>query len=130
MIAILPDSQTAPAAPAAPAAAAGCGGCLHSDQGAPVCRASQALPCAATELVGPQDELRRLLVALGRRLGFAPEAPEQAGVMALRLAPGEVELRLALPARCSGDGAAQADAAFQTLRGLLPDTDIYVTHAG
>lgn len=94
-----------------------------------MCQHRQALPCAATELVGPQDELRRLLVALGQRLGFAPEAPEQAGVLALRLSPGEVELRLALPARCSGEGAAQAEAAFQALRGLLPDTDIYVTQA-
>lgn len=109
---------------------AGCGGCLHSAQNTPVCRASVALPCAATQLVGPQDELRRVLTGLGRRLGFAPEAPEQAGVLALTLSPGEAELRLAGSGRCAGTGAAQAEAAFQALRSLLPDTDIYVTHAG
>jgi hypothetical protein len=35
-----------------------------------------------------------------------------------------VELRLAVPTDCGG--ALLADTAFQTLRGLLPDTDIYV----
>jgi hypothetical protein len=37
-----------------------------------------------------------------------------------------VELQLAVDPRCGG--AELADAAFQTLRRLLPDTDIYVTH--
>ena len=41
--------------------------------------------------------------------------------------PGEVDLRLAV-ARCHG-GAALCDSAFQTLRSLLPDTDIYVIPA-
>ena len=46
----------------------------------------------------------------------------------LRVLPGEVELQLALSRRCGGNDLAER--AFQTLRSLLPDTDIYVTPAG
>jgi hypothetical protein len=106
---------------------AGCGGCGHGD-GLAACRMPTGQPCPPAELIGPQEDLQRVLLALGKRLGFAPQAPEQAGVRALRLAPGEAELQLALPAHCAG--IEMAETAFDTLRRLLPDTDIYVTRAG
>ena len=119
--------QPLDAATAAPGAKApsGCGACLHGDA-APVCRSVLGEPCAAATLSGPAPELQRLLQALAPRLGFAPGAPEQAGVCGLHVQPGEVELQLALPA--CGEGARLAETAFDTLRGLLPNTDIYVTH--
>ncbi len=93
---------------------------------ATTCGSPADMACNHTELAGPSDELTRVLGALGRRLGFQPEAPERAGVRALRITPDEVELQLAWPARCGG--AEFAETAFDTLRGLLPDTDIYITH--
>ena len=108
------------AAGAAPA----CGGCLHGDTGQPVCRAMVGETCEAPQFSGPADELARLLKALTPVLGPA----ETSGlVRALHVQDGEVELQLALRADCGG--AALADGAFQTLRGLLPDTDIYVLPA-
>jgi len=81
---------------------------------------------AAPQLSGPADEVQRLLGALGRQLGYPADG---AGlVRVLRVQPGEVDLQLAV-AHCHG-GAALCDSAFQTLRGLLPDTDIYVSPAG
>lgn len=106
------------------APAAGCGGCLHDATRGPVCRSLRGEPCAAPTLSGPADELARLLTALTPVLG----APESSGlVRSLVVQDGEVELRLALPADCGG--AALADSAFQALRGVLPDTDIYVLPA-
>jgi hypothetical protein len=99
-----------------------CGGCLHDTARGTVCRATVDQPCHAPQLSGPPDQLARLMAALATQLGCAPDG---AGlVRSLRLQPGEVELRLAVPAHCAG--AELTDTAFQTLRGLLPDTDIYV----
>jgi hypothetical protein len=108
---------------ASPAAGApACGACLHDTGRGPVCRAMADQPCQAPQLSGPADQLARLMAALTTQLGCAPDG---AGlVRSLRLQPGEVELRLAVPAHCAG--AELTDTAFQTLRGLLPDTDIYV----
>lgn len=106
--------------------APGCGGCSHG-AGLAACHIPPGQPCPPTELSGPSAELQRVLQALAQRLGFAPDAPEKAGVRLLRLAPGEAELQLALPAHCAG--IEFAETAFDTLRGLLPDTDIYVTRA-
>lgn len=106
---------------ASPAAAA-CGGCLHDPARGPVCRVTADEPGHPAQLSGPADQLARLMAALTTQLGCAPDG---AGlVRSLRLLPGEAELRLAVPAHCAG--AVLADTAFQTLRGLLPDTDIYV----
>jgi hypothetical protein len=82
-------------------------------------------PCGDPDLHGPPAEVERLLAALkagndGRLLSEV--------LLSLRVEPGEVELRLSVARRCGG--AKLADSAFQTLRRLLPDTDIYVTHAG
>ena len=103
-------------------AASSCGGCRHDVARLPERRATVDQACPAPQLSGPADELARLMAALVARLGCAADGVGL--VRSLRLQPGEVELRLALPAH--GAGAELTDAAFQTLRGLLPDTDIYV----
>ena len=106
------------------ASASGCGGCLHSSGSGPVCREALGEPCAAPTLTGPADELARLLAALTSVLGTLDSSGL---VRALTVLDGEVELQLALRADCGG--AALADSAFQVLRGMLPDTDIYVMPA-
>ena len=105
--------------------ATGCGACLHSAEDDPVCRVSVGEACAAPELSGPPDALNRLLAALAPLL-----VGTQGGSLlrALHVLPGEVALTLAVHAH--GGGAVLADQAFQTLRALLPDTDIYVNTAG
>jgi hypothetical protein len=98
-----------------------CGSCLDSPAG-PICPPPQ--PCGEPELVGPRAEIERLLAALEAGIDGALLSSV---LLSLRVEPGEVELRLAVPQRCGG--AKLADSAFQTLRRVLPDTDIYVTHA-
>jgi hypothetical protein len=98
-----------------------CGACLDSPAG-PICAPPQ--PCGDPELVGPRAEIERLLVALKAGMDGALLSTV---LLSLRIEPGEVELRLSVPQRCGG--AKLADSAFQTLRRVLPDTDIYVTHA-
>jgi len=104
----------------------GCGDCLHGAGSAPACRALQGEALDPPRLSGPGDELQRLLAGLAPALGFGDG--QGAGIVrALQVLPGEVDLQLAVSRHCGG--ALLADAAFQTLRGLLPDTDIYVTTA-
>ena len=103
----------------------GCGAC-HASAAGPVCRIEFGADCVAPALHGPQDQIERVMAALRTALG------NQGGdgvhlVRALRLDDGEAELTLAVEPRCGG--LALADIAFQTLRQLLPDTDIYVRHA-
>ena len=102
--------------------ASGCGACLHSAGDDPVCRVSVGEACAAPELSGPPDELDRLLAALAPVLGAAQGSGR---VRALHVQPGEVALTL----HADFGAAVLVDQAFQTLRGLLPDTDIYVNTA-
>ena len=114
--------------PSEPAAVSGgCGHCQHAQPEGPTCQALLGQDCPPPQLRGPQAELQRLLAALGPALGFE-DGVGQGVVRALMVQPGEVDLQLAIGRHCGG--AALADAAFQTLRGLLPDTDIYVTTAG
>ena len=110
------------------AAQPGCGACQHNS-GTPVCRAALGEGCAAPRLQGSPPDLRRLMIALGPALGFAADVADAGAgvVVSLSVQPGEVDLCLAAGLHCGG--AALADAAFQTLRGLLPDTDIYVNSA-
>ena len=109
---------------------AGCGGCLH-DAGAPVCRTTLGEPCQAPSLHGSPEAVRAVMAALGPVLGFADDAdsaPLGTGqVQSLTVQPGEVDLVLASRKQCGG--AVWADLAFQALRRLLPDTDIYVRNA-
>ena len=124
---------------ASPAAATGCGDCLHDELQGPICPSLLGQDCAAPQLSGPDDEVRRLMVALAPLLHLdaandvaGQDAHTQYGaaglLRALHVQPGEVELQLNVSRHCGG--ALLADSAFQTLRGLLPDTDIYVDLAG
>lgn len=109
----------------ATSATTGCGACPNATEDGPACTGVMGEAVAAPLLSGPADELRRLLYALGSALGYPADG---AGlVRTLSVLPGEVDLQLAV-ASCHG-GAALCDRAFQTLRGLLSDTDIYVTPA-
>ena len=103
--------------------AGGCGGCVQGAGSGQVCRSVLGEPCMAPALSGPADALARLRRALAPVVG----ALENGLVRALRVRDGEVELQLALRADCGG--AALADSAFQALRGVMPDTDIYVLPA-
>lgn len=116
-----PATRAIPIHNAAPVA--GCGGCLHAASQGPVCRDVPGDPCAAPQLSGPADQVQRLLDALAAALGAAGASR----VQALTLQPGEVELTLSVSPHCGG--ASLADGAFQALRALLPDTDIYVLTA-
>ena len=117
--------KTIPIQGAAPAGA--CGHCNHGNADDNTsCHFARALPPTAPHLTGPADVLDRLLAALARQPGF--EAGTTGLVRALKVQPGEVELQLSVGRHCGG--AELTDTAFHTLRGLLPDTDIYVLHAG
>lgn len=108
-------------------ATAGCGDCLHDEERGPVCRSLLGQACAAPRLSGPSAEVQRLMAALAPILSV-PDPGRVSGraslVRSLTVRDGEVELQLSVGADCGG--AALADSAFQTLRSLLPDTDIYV----
>lgn len=108
--------------------AQGCGDCRHSISG-PVCQATH-LPLGEPALLdGPDEVLQPLLAELARSLGdeAAPQANGLQWVRALRWQAGEVELTLGVGPHCAG--ADLADRAFQSLKRLLPDTDVYVLHA-
>jgi hypothetical protein len=114
--------------PILPAAAhPGCGACATSPNG-PVCQAVAGGHGEPPQLSGPPGELARLMAALAPGLGISADANQGAVglVRSLQVLPGEVTLQLAVGRQCGG--LALAEAAFETLRGLLPDTDIYVTH--
>ena len=112
-------------APQAETGAVRCGACLHSAAG-PVCRVAEGRACLAPQLSGPPEQVQRVMDALELALA-TPDQPGADLVHALRLVPGEeAELTLNVAPHCSGMDL--ADRAFQTLRALLPDTDIYVHH--
>jgi metal-sulfur cluster biosynthetic enzyme len=108
-------------------AATACGGCVPSPQG---CGKALGVPCAEPELRGEPLLLQRALAAL--RGVVEPEQGHNLVdlqlVQALRIEGGEAELTLTYPRGC-GAARLMAEAAFQALRGALPDTDIYVGHA-
>ncbi|OYT87054.1 MAG: hypothetical protein CFE46_12590 [Burkholderiales bacterium PBB6] len=106
----------------------GCSACLDSAAG-PVCRSDMATPCITPALQGPAEELQRVMQALDQALAVRTDGGLGASglIHSLRLDDGEVELMLTVAPRCGG--ARLADSAFQALRRLLPDTDIYVRHA-
>ena len=114
----------------APAAAQGCGGCVHDDA-APRCRAHvDGSPCAHPQLAGRNDRLRLVLDALDRDVRDPDSGlgvVQLQWIRALHIDDDEAELTLAFNADC-GPGQAMSEAAFQTLRRLLPDTDISVRH--
>jgi len=113
---------------AAPAGVDGCGGCLPSAAG-PVCGGGVAGECCLSpELAGEQREVGRVMSALDREVRTGGQGiVERHWVKSLRIDDGEAELTVTFPARCGG-GKELAEAAFGTLRRLLPETDIYVRH--
>ena len=111
-------------------AEAGCGGCLTSDSG-PRCRSQvTGEACAHPQLAGRQELIAQVLRELNRQV-VDPDAGrgivDLQWVQALRIEDGEAELTLSFAAVC-GPAKELAEAAFQTLRRLLPDTDVYVRH--
>ena len=72
-----------------------------------------------------QRVIGALQAALGEQAGL--HQPPEAWLRELRLAGDEAQLSLAPGLHCCASSLAQA--AFETLRDLLPDTDIYVRTA-
>jgi hypothetical protein len=118
------------AGPADGARAAGCGACPSADADSTCKAAPPAQPCEHPQLSGPSERVAWLLRELDRHVVDAAAGRgivELGWVKGLRVEPGEVELTLGLAPACGG-GRMLTDAAFHHLRGLLPDTDIYVSH--
>ena len=115
---------------AARPAATDCGGCLASASG-PQCRADvTGEPCAHPLMAGRQEQLQQVLQELNREVvdpGAGRGIVDLQWVRALRIEDGEAELTLSFAPRC-GPGKALSESAFQTLRRMLPDTDVYVRH--
>lgn len=117
--------------PAAVPSAGGCGSCLSSSSG-PQCRAHvTGEACSHPLLAGRQDELLRVMQGLNRQV-VDPDAGlgivDLQWVRSLRIQDGEAELTLSFAPVC-GPGKDLSESAFQALRRLLPDTDVYVRHA-
>lgn len=122
--AVSPDAGATPSS-------TGCGGCLASDTG-PACRAHlTGEACAHPQLAGQHDTLARVLHELNRHV-VDPDAGrgivDLQWVKSLRIEDGEAELTLGFAPQC-GPGKDLSESAFQTLRRLLPDTDVYVRHS-
>jgi hypothetical protein len=100
-----------------------CAGC-HAGPGGPVCRADLGEPCLSPALQGPSGTVQQVMAHL-QQVWFAEIGLPAAGlVRSLTLTPDEADLTLTVASK--GSGVLLADMAFQTLRRLLPDTDIYV----
>ena len=110
-------------------AAAGCAGC-ESGKAPPHCNAGLGAPCAAPRLTGRSDLLGLAMASLRRVMD--PERGRSLVdlqlVQALHVDDGEAELTVTFPLGC-GSARLLAEAAFVSLRGALPDTDIYVLHS-
>ena len=88
-----------------------------------------ALQLSAPQLSGEPAAVQRVIGALQAALDLqmGMRQPPEAWLRELRLAGDEAQLSLAPGLPCCGADLAQA--AFETLRSLLPDTDIYVRTA-
>ena len=109
---------------------AGCSGCVSSESG-PRCRSQvTGEACLHPQLAGRSEQLALVLRELNRQV-VDPEAGQGIvdlhWVKALRIEDGEAELTLSFAPAC-GPGKQLAESAFQALRRLLPDTDVYVRH--
>lgn len=103
-----------------------CQACGGGDIAPPCGAAVRGLPCAAPRLEGPSDLLQRVMGELTEALDRESRGCVAARdfVHLLRVQDGEAELRLGV--HPDHAGIQLMDTAFQTLRRLLPDTDIYV----
>ena len=81
------------------------------------------------QLLGPADRLQALLASLRPAIDIELGAAVEPGawLRSLRLDDDEAEVTLAPGLACRAVGVASA--AFDTLRRLLPDTDIYIRTA-
>ncbi len=117
-----------PIQPVADTDATGCGGC---EPGSPPahCHAGLGKPCAKPRLTGRSELLGRAMDSLRRVMD--PERGRSLVdlqlVQALHVDDDEAELTVTFPRGC-GSARLLAEEAFQALRGVLPDTDIYVRH--
>lgn len=77
-------------------------------------------------LQGPHDGLQRVLGALGSSIqsAFGRPVPPGEWLQALELGDGEASVQLRRDLGCRTKDV--AGTAFETLRRLLPDTDIYI----
>jgi hypothetical protein len=94
----------------------------------PILPLLEAEPVPQPRLQGPADALQQVLRAL------RTVADDRGGnlvdrhwIRSLSLADGEADLTLTLSAR-SAEGRRLCERAFDELRRLLPDTDVYVHH--
>jgi metal-sulfur cluster biosynthetic enzyme len=110
-----------------------CGGCVGATGGpsGATCRTVYGQPCLAPALQGDTAVLAQALQALRQVVDL-----ESGGnlvdlhlVQSLHIQDGEADLRLTFPRSC-GPSRLMAEEAFQVLRRLLPDTDVYVRLAG
>lgn len=122
--------QPTDAQPAGAHPASGCGECLASATG-PRCRSAvSGTACTHPRLAGCEQQLAKVLAELNR---FVVDPSGQRGIVdlqwvkALRIDDDEAELVLSFAPNC-GPAQELSDSAFQTLRRLLPDTDVYVRH--
>ncbi len=93
----------------------------------PILPAGTLLPAVVPpQLIGPGDEVQRVLAALEADMARALGArwPLRGWLRELRLGGDEAYLAFT-PELCAGDSEA-AEVAFATLRRVLPDTDIYI----
>lgn len=108
------------------------GGCSHCQPNAhaAACGAGDDGGCGTPDLAGEPALLARVLHGL-RSVPARPGGPnlvDARRVRRLRIGDGEAELALVLGPGCASQ-LEVADAAFQVLRRVLPDTDVYVSRA-
>ena len=113
------------------ATAAPCTGCAPADGGTACHDVLGGVPCTAPRLTGAADTLQRALHSL-RQVSVGSDDSlnivDMQLVASLHIDEGEAELTVTFPLRC-GNAMQVAEGAFQALRHLLPDTDVYVRHA-
>lgn len=99
---------------------------IHAAAAAPAANQPVLEP---TRLVGEPAEVQRVLTALlaDVQAQLAGIGPAERWLRELRLAPGEAFVLIAPD--LGHDSLESAEIAFDTLRRLLPDTDIYVSAA-
>ncbi|MDO9091689.1 MAG: hypothetical protein Q8R98_21905 [Rubrivivax sp.] len=91
----------------------------------PIVTARPALaPWLPTQLSGQPDRVERVRVALESAVALALGHTPPGWLRELRLADGEAFVAVA--PNLGHDSVESAEIAFDTLRHLLPDTDIYV----
>ena len=111
-------------------AAGGCSFCAASAEGPACTAAADDGGCGTPALTGEPALLARVLQAL-RSVTARPDGPNLVDahrVRGLHIGDGEAELALVLGSGCPSQ-LEVADAAFQVLRRVLPETDVYVSHA-